>query len=36
MLYVGSTAWADLDAAVAAKLENWLTYSGLVPADVVR
>lgn len=36
MLYVGSTAWADLDAAVAAKLENWLTLAGLIPADVVR
>ncbi len=36
MLYVGATAWADLDAAVAAKLENWMTLAGLVPADVVR
>lgn len=36
MLFVGSTAWGDLDAAVASKLENWLALAGLIPADVVR
>lgn len=36
MLFVGATAWKDLDAAVATKLENWLTLAGLIPADVVR
>lgn len=36
MLYVGTDTWDDLDTAVAAKLENWLAFAGLVPADVVR
>lgn len=35
-LFVGAVEWADLDAAVAAKLENWLVMAGIIPADVVR